>query len=115
MLLPQVDKYLPTETGEPPLGNAKGWTSPQGYPMELNTMPGWAGSSWYFLRDMDPHNEKAFASPQALNYWRDVDLYVGGRNTLPDTCCILVSGTSSCTTWVSCRPRNRSASSSTKA
>lgn len=78
VLLPQVDKYLPTETGEPPLGNAKGWTSPQGYPMELNTMPGWAGSSWYFLRYMDPHNEKAIASPQALNYWRDVDLYVGG-------------------------------------
>ena len=78
VLLPKVNKYLPTETGEPPLGNAKGWTSPDGYPMELNTMPGWAGSSWYFLRYMDPHNDARFASAEALDYWQNVDLYIGG-------------------------------------
>ena len=69
ILLPEVDKYLPTETGEPPLGHAKDWHTEEGYPMELNTMPGWAGSSWYFLRYMDPHNEREFASSDALNYW----------------------------------------------
>ncbi|MDD4820909.1 MAG: leucine--tRNA ligase [Flavobacteriales bacterium] len=78
VLLPEVDKYLPTETGEPPLGHAKNWVSKDGYPMELNTMPGWAGSSWYFLRYMDPHNTSEFASEKALEYWRDVDLYIGG-------------------------------------
>ena len=78
VLLPEVDKYLPTESGEPPLGHAKDWQTEEGYPMELNTMPGWAGSSWYFLRYMDPHNENEFASSEALNYWQDVDLYIGG-------------------------------------
>ena len=78
VILPEVDKYLPTETGEPPLGHAKNWVTKEGYPMELNTMPGWAGSSWYFLRYMDPKNGEAFASEKALNYWRDVDLYIGG-------------------------------------
>ncbi|EIJ38295.1 leucyl-tRNA synthetase [Galbibacter orientalis DSM 19592] len=98
--LPEVEKYLPTETGEPPLGNAKEWywlekdgvgnvvsqqtfenTSPMGRKggaLELNTMPGWAGSSWYFNRYMDAHNSEAFASKEALNYWQDVDLYIGG-------------------------------------
>jgi leucyl-tRNA synthetase len=92
--LPEVEKYLPTETGEPPLGNATIWAwdahknevvsndlidEAKGiYPLELNTMPGWAGSSCYFNRYMDPHNTKEFASQQALNYWKDVDLYIGG-------------------------------------
>ncbi len=98
--LPEVEKYLPTETGEPPLGNAKKWywlqygdkaeivskeefenSSPSGRlggALELNTMPGWAGSSWYFNRYMDAHNENEFASKEALNYWKDVDLYIGG-------------------------------------
>lgn len=91
--LPEVEKYLPTETGEPPLGNAAvwAWDTIKGevvsndlidhknvFPLELNTMPGWAGSSWYFNRYMDPHNDNAFASQEALNYWKDVDLYIGG-------------------------------------
>ena len=76
--LPQVDSYLPTEDGQPPLGRAKGWTTPEGYPIELCTMPGFAGSSAYYLRYMDPHNEHALVSPEADAYWRNVDLYVGG-------------------------------------
>ncbi|PIB30832.1 leucine--tRNA ligase [Maribacter sp. 4U21] len=105
--LPEVDKYLPTETGEPPLGNAKEWhwlqygdegkvvseeafnkavldaergrsTEIKGGPLELNTMPGWAGSSQYFNRYMDPHNTEAIFSEEAINYWQDVDLYIGG-------------------------------------
>ena len=98
--LPEVDKYLPTETGEPPLGNAKEWhwlqygdegkvvseeefknSSPLerlGGALELNTMPGWAGSSQYFNRYMDPSNEDAIFSEEAINYWQDVDLYIGG-------------------------------------
>ncbi|MGB3150138.1 MAG: class I tRNA ligase family protein [Maribacter sp.] len=98
--LPEVDKYLPTETGEPPLGNAKEWHWLQygddgkvvseeefknslasgrlGGPLELNTMPGWAGSSQYFNRYMDPHNDDAIFSQEAINYWQDVDLYIGG-------------------------------------
>ncbi len=98
--LPEVEKYLPTETGEPPLGNAKKWhwlqygdkaeivskeefenSSPLGRlggALELNTMPGWAGSSWYFNRYMDANNAQAFASKEALEYWKDVDLYIGG-------------------------------------
>ncbi len=76
--LPEVDKYLPTETGEPPLGRAKNWTTKEGYPLELNTMPGFAGSSAYYLRYMDPRNDKALVSNEANNYWRDVDLYIGG-------------------------------------
>ncbi|MER3375509.1 MAG: class I tRNA ligase family protein [Allomuricauda sp.] len=114
--LPEVEKYLPTETGEPPLGNATHWAwdtvqnkvvsnenlSPSGgdregdgmlkpglpdgqevqhdgvYPLELNTMPGWAGSSQYFNRYMDPRNDEAIFSPEAINYWQDVDLYIGG-------------------------------------
>ena len=76
--LPEVDKFLPTETGEPPLGRAKNWVTADGYPLELNTMPGFAGSSAYYLRYMDPHNDEALVSHEADDYWRQVDLYVGG-------------------------------------
>ena len=76
--LPQIDSYLPTESGEPPLGRAKNWTTPEGYPLELNTMPGFAGSSAYYLRYMDPHNDNALVSREADDYWRNVDLYIGG-------------------------------------
>ena len=76
--LPEVDNFLPTEKGEPPLGHAKGWKTEEGYPLELNTMPGFAGSSAYYLRYMDPHNEEALVSVEANTYWRQVDLYVGG-------------------------------------
>ncbi len=91
--LPEVEKYLPTETGEPPLGNAENWawnTSTNTvvsndkidnetiFPLELNTMPGWAGSSWYLFRYMDAQNPTEFASKEALNYWKNVDLYIGG-------------------------------------
>ena len=75
--LPEVDKYLPTESGEPPLGRAADWTY-EGYPIELSTMPGFAGSSAYYLRYMDPHNDQALVSREADEYWRDVDLYIGG-------------------------------------
>ena len=75
--LPEVDKFLPTETGEPPLGRAKDWAY-EGYPIELSTMPGFAGSSAYYLRYMDPHNSEALVGREADEYWRDVDLYIGG-------------------------------------
>ena len=78
LILPEVDKFLPTETGEPPLGRAKNWVTENGYPLELNTMPGFAGSSAYYLRYMDPHNDEALVSHEADDYWRQVDLYVGG-------------------------------------
>ena len=100
IVLPAVEKYLPTEDGQPPLGNATDWAwdtvnnkvvsnkllSPllQGsgeatiFPLELNTMPGWAGSSWYWMRYMDAHNDAEFASADALKYWENVDLYIGG-------------------------------------
>lgn len=91
--LPEVEKYLPTEDGQPPLGNATHWAWDRVnssvvsnelidhktvFPLELNTMPGWAGSSWYWLRYMDARNEQEFASAEALNYWENVDLYIGG-------------------------------------
>ena len=91
--LPEVEKYLPTETGEPPLGNAEVWAwdtvttkvvnnseinNTTVFPLELNTMPGWAGSSQYFNRYMDPHNSEEIFSQKAINYWQDVDLYIGG-------------------------------------
>ncbi|MFK8039653.1 MAG: leucine--tRNA ligase [Crocinitomicaceae bacterium] len=91
--LPEVDAYLPTEDGQPPLGNAADWSwctnkkilkpneKQNGvctWPMELNTMPGWAGSSWYFLRYMDPENEAEFVSKEKADYWGQVDLYIGG-------------------------------------
>jgi leucyl-tRNA synthetase len=100
IVLPEVEKYLPTEDGQPPLGNATNWAwdsvnnkvvnndlchaepveaSHNGvYPLELNTMPGWAGSSWYWMRYMDAHNTEDFASEDALKYWESVDLYIGG-------------------------------------
>lgn len=78
VILPEVDKYLPTEDGEPPLARAKEWKYKGQYDYEHTTMPGWAGSSWYYLRYMDSQNESTFASKEALNYWGDVDLYIGG-------------------------------------
>ncbi|MBO7233551.1 MAG: leucine--tRNA ligase [Paludibacteraceae bacterium] len=76
--LPEIDKYLPTETGEPPLGRAAKWETEEGYKLELNTMPGFAGSSAYYLRYMDPHNTEALVGKSANNYWGNVDLYIGG-------------------------------------
>jgi len=93
ILLPEVEKYLPTEDGQPPLGNATDWAwdsvqcavvsnqlidNKTIFPLELNTMPGWAGSSWYWMRYMDAHNENEFASADSLKYWENVDLYIGG-------------------------------------
>ena len=93
IVLPEVEKYLPTEDGKPPLGNATAWAwdsrgkkvvsneklkNKTVYPLELNTMPGWAGSSWYFNRYMDATNSTEFASKESLEYWQDVDLYIGG-------------------------------------
>ncbi len=93
IVLPEVEKYLPTEDGQPPLGNATVWAwdvekllvvgcqlidHKTVFPLELNTMPGWAGSSWYWMRYMDAHNENEFASQEALKYWENVDLYIGG-------------------------------------
>ena len=77
LTLPAVDAYLPTEDGEPPLARAENWTY-KGSPLETTTMPGWAGSSWYFLRYMDAHNEAEFAGESTVTYWNQVDLYVGG-------------------------------------
>lgn len=93
VILPEVEKYLPTEDGQPPLGNATDWAWDETkkevvsntlinnktiFPIELNTMPGWAGSSWYFLRYMDPKNDSAFAAKEKVEYWNNVDLYIGG-------------------------------------
>lgn len=76
--LPEIDKFLPTETGEPPLARAKNWKTEEGYPLEVFTMPGFAGSSAYYLRYMDPHNDEALVSKEAVEYWENVDLYIGG-------------------------------------
>jgi len=93
IVLPEVEKYLPTEDGQPPLGNATVWAwdtesnavvsndlidNTKVFPLELNTMPGWAGSSWYWMRYMDAHNAEEFANEEALKYWENVDLYIGG-------------------------------------
>ena len=93
IILPEVEKYLPTEDGQPPLGNATHWAwdskelrvvscelidNKTIFPLEFNTMPGWAGSSWYWMRYMDAHNDAEFASKDALKYWESVDLYIGG-------------------------------------
>ena len=78
LVLPEVDKFLPTEEGEPPLARAKDWKYKGQYDYESTTMPGWAGSSWYFLRYMDANNNGAFADTKVLNYWDNVDLYIGG-------------------------------------
>lgn len=77
LVLPEIDKFLPTESGEPPLARAKDWTY-KGSPLETTTMPGWAGSSWYFLRYMDPQNDKELVSKEVADYWKNVDLYLGG-------------------------------------
>jgi leucyl-tRNA synthetase len=76
--LPSVDKFLPTESGEPPLARAENWKTKEGYPLETNTMPGFAGSSGYYLRYMDPHNDDQYFSKEANAYWRNVDIYFGG-------------------------------------
>ncbi len=76
--LPEVKSYLPTADGKPPLGNANNWMTKDGYPIELSTMPGFAGSSAYYLRYMDPRNDKTLVSKEANQYWQDVDLYIGG-------------------------------------
>ena len=76
--LPEIDKFLPTEKGEPPLGRAKNWETEDHFPLELNTMPGFAGSSAYYLRYMDPKNDNTLVSREANEYWRNVDLYIGG-------------------------------------
>ncbi|MCX7728806.1 MAG: leucine--tRNA ligase, partial [Bacteroidia bacterium] len=78
IILPSIDKYLPTETGEPPLARAHNWKYKGHYEFEKTTMPGWAGSSWYFLRYMDPHNNQCFADKKLTDYWQEVDLYIGG-------------------------------------
>lgn len=78
LLLPEIDKYLPTESGEPPLGRATDWKYEDRAEYELSTMPGWAGSSWYWYRYMDAQNNCDFASKEAISYWKDVDLYIGG-------------------------------------
>jgi leucyl-tRNA synthetase len=78
LVLPEIDQYKPTETGEPPLARAKDWKYEGKYDYEHSTMPGWAGSSWYFLRYMDPKNDQEFASKEAMDYWKNVDLYMGG-------------------------------------
>jgi len=78
LILPEIDKYLPTETGEPPLARAENWVPKEGGHYELSTMPGWAGSSWYWYRYMDAENNADFASKEAVEYWKDVDLYIGG-------------------------------------
>ncbi|MBL7138391.1 MAG: leucine--tRNA ligase [Bacteroidales bacterium] len=76
--LPVVDKFLPTESGEPPLARAKNWTTREGYPLETTTMPGYAGSSGYYLRYMDPGNQDRYFSKEAADYWQNIDLYIGG-------------------------------------
>ena len=78
LTLPEVESFLPTTNGEPPLARAKNWTTKEGYPIETSTMPGFAGSSAYYLRFMDPHDDKALVSREAVDYWRQVDLYIGG-------------------------------------
>jgi leucyl-tRNA synthetase len=78
LTLPEVDKYLPTTDGEPPLARAENWVTKDGHPLETNTMPGWAGSSWYYLRYMDPNNKTEMFSKESVNYYTQVDLYLGG-------------------------------------
>lgn len=79
VVLPEVDKYLPTESGEPPLARAKDWKYKGQFEYEKTTMPGWAGSSWYYLRYMDAHNDMEFADKQIMDYWKSIDLYIGGN------------------------------------
>ena len=77
--LPEIESYLPTKEGQPPLARAKNWKYKSKYEFEQSTMPGWAGSSWYFIRYLDPENKKEFVNQELLNYWQNVDLYVGVR------------------------------------
>ena len=79
LVLPAIESYKPSATGKPPLSRAEKWHTAAGHPLEQTTMPAWAGSSWYFLRYMDPHNKAAFVDREAVNYWGAVDLYVGGK------------------------------------
>jgi leucyl-tRNA synthetase len=83
--LPEVDKYLPTETGEPPLARAKNWMTPEGYPLETNTMPGFAGSSAYYIRYMDPLNNRCLQQKMWLNTGKMLIYILAGQNMLPDT------------------------------
>lgn len=76
--LPEVDSFLPTKDGDPPLARAKDWNLSKNLIRETTTMPGWAASSWYFLRFMDPKNSTTFADQKKINYWNQVDVYVGG-------------------------------------
>ena len=101
LCLPEVDKFLPTSDGQPPLGRAKGWHTAEGFPYELSTMPGFAGSSAYYLRYMDPHNDKALVGRDKNAYWRHVDLYVGVQSMLLVTSSIVDSGISSSMTSAS--------------
>ena len=78
LTLPDVPEFRPTSSGEPPLARAEGWHTAEGYPYETSTMPGFAGSSAYYLRYMDPHNDRELVSREANAYWRSVDLYIGG-------------------------------------
>ncbi len=127
--LPEVDKYEPTETGEPPLGRAKMWAwnekerkvvdkslvdNVNVFPLELYTMPGFAGSSAYYLRYMDAHNDKALVSPEADNYWKCVDLYVGGTEHATGHLIYSVSGTRYFTTTDTRWQKNHLPNSSTK-
>ena len=99
--LPDVDAYLPTEDGDPPLARAEQWNINRGDRMEYNTMPGWAGSSWYFLRYMDPHNADAFCDRAKSDYWGQVDLLSAGQSTARATCFTAASGRSSSSTSTS--------------
>lgn len=78
LILPEIDAYKPTEDGDPPLGRAKNWKTPEGHPLEMSTMPGWAGSSWYFFRFMDAHDPDELVNKEIQQYWENVDLYIGG-------------------------------------
>lgn len=128
--LPEVSKFLPTESGEPPLGHATKWAwdtvnrcvtensridHQTVFPLELNTMPGFAGSSAYYLRYMDPKNDHALVDKDVDAYWQNVDLYVGGTEHATGHLIYSRFGTNSCMTWVTVAKKNRSKSSSTKA
>ena len=94
LVLPEIDKYLPTETGEPPLGRAEDWSYEDHYEYELSTMPGWAGSSWYWYRYMDAHNKHEFAAKKRSTTGKMWISILAEQNMLQDTCCTAVSGTS---------------------
>jgi leucyl-tRNA synthetase len=93
LVLPEIDKYLPTESGEPPLAALPIGNIPR-RSTSFRTMPGWAGSSWYWYRYMDAQNDSEFASEEAIEYWKESTCTLAAANTLPVTCCTAVSGTS---------------------